>query len=674
MTSPYPHLLQPLDLGFTTLRNRVLMGSMHTGLEDKAKDFDKLAAYFEERSKGGVGLMVTGGFAPNWQGWLSPFGSKLSSRREVPRHLQVTEAVHRHGGKIALQLLHAGRYSYHPLSVSASAHKSPINPFKPSALSGWGVRRTISAYARAAELARKAGYDGVEIMGSEGYLINQFTCQRVNRRDDEWGGSIENRCRFPVEIIKAVRQAAGKDFIIIYRLSMADLVEGGNTWDEVVYQAKAVEDAGVTLLNTGIGWHEARVPTIVTSVPRAAFVFPTRKIRGEVKIPVIATNRINTPEVAEGLLAGGVCDMVSMARPLLADPAFVNKAAAGKAETINTCIACNQACLDHVFSLKRASCLVNPLACYETELVMVPTGKAKKLAVVGAGPAGLAFATYAAERGHAVTLIDQASEIGGEFNLAKQVPGKEEFHETLRYFGVKLKTTGVTLRLNTAASAESLKAEGFDEVVLATGISPRKPGIPGIDHPKAVSYVDVLKGKVKIGAKVAVIGAGGIGFDVSEFLVHEGNSPTLHPEHWYQEWGVDASLSATGALVEKQLSAPAREVYLLQRKDEALGKQLGKTSGWVHRAALKDKQVKMIGGVEYERIDDAGLHIKVKEQPRTLEVDHIVICAGQEPLRTLQAPLQAAGLTVHLIGGAHTAGELDAKRAIRQAAELAAVI
>ena len=673
-SAPYPHLLQPLDLGFTTLRNRVLMGSMHTGLEDKAKDFDKLAAYFEERSKGGVALMVTGGFAPNWQGWLSPFGSKLSAKREVPRHRPVTDAVHQHGSKIALQILHAGRYSYHPLSVSASAHKSPINPFKPWAMTGWGIRRTIAAYARCALLAREAGYDGIEIMGSEGYLINQFTTKQVNRRDDEWGGSIENRCRFPVEIVKAVRRAVGKDFIIVYRLSMLDLVEGGNTWDEVVYQAKAVEDAGVTLLNAGIGWHEARIPTIVTSVPRAAFAFPTQRIRGEVKIPVIATNRINVPEVGEDLISRGVCDMVSMARPLLADPAFVNKAAAGKAETINTCIACNQACLDHVFSLKRASCLVNPMACYETELVMKPVAQKKKLAVVGAGPAGLAFATYAAGRGHAVTLLDQAGEIGGQFNLAKQIPGKEEFHETLRYFGEQLKLTGVSVQLNTAATAESLKAGGYDEVVLATGISPRKPGIPGIDHPKAVSYVDVLKGNVKIGGKVAVIGAGGIGFDVSEWLVHAGESPTLHAEHWYKEWGVDATLTATGALVEKQLSAPAREVYLLQRKDEALGKNLGKTSGWVHRAALKDKQVRMIGGAEYERIDDAGLHIRIKGEPRTLAVDHVVICAGQEPLRALQAPLEAAGVKTHLIGGAHTAGELDAKRAIRQAAELAAAI
>ena len=674
MSQTYPHLLQPLDLGFTTLRNRVLMGSMHTGLEDKEKDFDKLAAYFAERSKGGVALMVTGGFSPNRQGWFYPFSSKLSSRSEVPRHRIVTDAVHQHGGKIALQILHAGRYSYHPLSVSASAHKSPINPFKPWAMTGWGIRRTIAAYARCALLAREAGYDGIEIMGSEGYLINQFTTQRVNRRDDEWGGSIENRCRFPVEIIKAVRRAVGKDFIIVYRLSMLDLVEGGNSWDEVVYQAKAVEDAGVTLLNAGIGWHEARIPTIVTSVPRAAFAFAPQRIRSEVKIPVVATNRINAPDVAEKLLAEGACDMVSMARPLLADPHFVNKAAAGQAASINTCIACNQACLDHTFQMKRASCLVNPLAGHETELVMKPATQAKKLAVVGAGPAGLAFACYAAERGHAVTLIDQASEIGGQFNLAKQIPGKEEFHETLRYFGERLKALGVTLQLGVKAEVENLKTQGFDEVVLATGITPRKPGIAGIDHPKAVSYVDVLKGRVTVGNRVAVIGAGGIGFDVSEYLVQGGESPTLHPEHWYREWGVDASLQTPGALIPKQLDAPAREVWLLQRKDEALGKHLGKTSGWVHRAALKDKQVKMLGGVNYERIDDAGLHITVKGEPRTLAVDHVVICAGQEPLRALQSPLESAGMRVHLIGGAHTAGELDAKRAIRQAAELAAVI
>jgi len=670
----YPRLLQPLDLGFTTLRNRVLMGSMHIGLEDKAKDFDKLAAYFGERSKGGVALMVTGGFSPNLQGWLYPFASKLSAKSEVPRHLEVTSEVHRHGGKIALQILHAGRYSYHPLSVSSSAHKSPINPFKPFAMSGWGIRRTIAAYARCALLARQAGYDGVEIMGSEGYLINQFTTQHVNRRDDEWGGSIENRCRLPVEIIKAVRKAVGPDFIIVYRLSMLDLVEGGNTWDEVVYQAKAIEDAGATLLNAGIGWHEARVPTIVTSVPRAAFAFAPQRLRGEVKIPVIATNRINTPEIAEGLLASGACDMVSMARPLLADPDFVNKAAAGKGNTINTCIACNQACLDHSFQAKRASCLVNPRGGFETEIVFKPVAAAKKLAVVGAGPAGLAFACYAAERGHAVTLIDKAAEIGGQFNMAKRIPGKEEFYETLRYFGERLKATGVTLRLGSEASAESLKAEGFDEVVLATGVLPRTPGIPGVDHAKVVSYIDVLMGRVQVGKKVAVVGAGGIGFDVSEFLVHQGESPTLHAEHWYREWGVDATLAARGGLLPKRLVPPAREVFLLQRKDEALGKNLGKTSGWVHRAALKDKRVQMLGGVSYERIDDAGLHITVKEQSRTLEVDHVVICAGQEPFRALQAPLEAAGVTVHLIGGAHTAGELDAKRAIRQAAELAMTI
>lgn len=674
MTTDYPHLLQALDLGYTTLKNRVLMGSMHTGLEDKAKDFDKLAAYFAERAKGGVGLMVTGGFSPNMQGWFYPFASKLSSRRELPRHQLVTSAVHQHGGKIAMQILHAGRYSYHPLSVSASRVQAPINPFKPFALSGWGVRRTIAAYARAAVLAREAGYDGVEIMASEGYLINQFTTPRVNQRDDEWGGNVENRCRFPVEIIKAVRRAVGKDFIIIYRLSMMDLVEGGNTWDEVVYQAKAVEDAGVTLLNAGIGWHEARIPTIVTSVPRAAFAFAPQRIRSEVKIPVIATNRINTPEIAEDLLARGVCDMVSMARPLLADPQFVNKAAAGRAATINTCIACNQACLDHTFQAKRASCLVNPRAGFETEIVFKPVALAKKLAVIGAGPAGLAFATYAAERGHAVTLIDQASEIGGQFNLAKRVPGKEEFFETLRYFGEQLKITGVRLQLNTVASADSLVAEGYDEVVLATGVLPRTPSIAGIDHPKVLSYIDVLTGRVTPGKTVAVVGAGGIGFDVSEFLVQAGESPTLHAEHWYREWGVDTSLRAQGGLVAKQLTPPAREVFLLQRKDEALGKNLGKTSGWVHRAALKDKRVQMLGGVSYERIDDAGLHITLKGQPRTLAVDHVVICTGQDPLRALEAPLKEAGVTVHLIGGAHTAGELDAKRAIRQAAELAMVI
>ena len=674
MNQPYPYLLQPLDLGYTTLKNRVLMGSMHMGLEDKARDFDKLAAYFAERAKGGVGLMVTGGFSPNMQGWLYPFASKLSSRSELPRHQLVTSAVHENGGKIAMQILHAGRYSYHPLSVSASRAQAPINPFKPFALSGWGVRRTIAAYARAAVLAREAGYDGVEIMGSEGYLINQFTTRQVNRREDEWGGNLENRCRFPVEIIKAVRRAVGKDFIIVYRLSMLDLVEGGNTWDEIVYQAQAVEDAGVTLLNAGIGWHEARVPTIVTSVPRAAFAFAPQRIRGEVKIPVIATNRINTPEIAEGLLASGACDMVSMARPLLADPEFVNKAAAGKAASINTCIACNQACLDHAFQAKRASCLVNPRAGFETEIVFKPVAQAKKLAVVGAGPAGLAFATYAAERGHVVTLIDKAVEIGGQFNLAKRVPGKEEFHETLRYFGEKLKSTGVTVQLGSSASVNSLMAEGYDEVVLATGVLPRTPGIAGIEHAKVVSYIDVLTGRVKVGNSVAVVGAGGIGFDVSEFLVQDGESATLHAEHWYREWGVDTTLSNPGGLAPKQLAAPAREVFLLQRKDEALGKNLGKTSGWVHRAALKDKRVQMLGGVSYERIDDAGLHITLNGKPRTLAVDHVVICAGQEPLRVLEAPLKHAGVIVHLIGGAHTAGELDAKQAIRQAAELAMVI
>jgi 2,4-dienoyl-CoA reductase (NADPH2) len=667
-TSPYPHLLQPLDLGFTTLKNRVLMGSMHTGLEDREKDFDKLTAYFVERAKGGVALMVTGGFSPNLEGWFYPFASKLTSRLELPRHKKLTHAVHEAGGKIAMQILHAGRYSYHPLSVSASAVKSPINPFKPRALTEWGILRQIRGFARAAKLAQQAGYDGVEIMGSEGYFINQFTCPRSNRRTDAWGGSVENRTRLPVEIIKAVREQVGPNFIVIYRLSMLDLVEGGNTWDDIIYQAKAVEAAGVTLLNTGIGWHEARVPTIVTRVPRAAFADVTAKLRPHVSIPVIATNRINTPDVAETLLENGACDMVSMARPLLADPFFVNKAAADKADRINTCIACNQACLDHVFQQKRASCLVNPRAAYESELLAQPVSQSKKLAVVGAGPAGLAFATEAAARGHHVTLFDQASEIGGQFNLAKQVPGKEEFYETLRYFQNRLLDTGVQVQLGKKVAAEDLQA--FDEVILATGIRPRTPTLSGVDHPKVLSYVQVLKGAT-VGKSVAVMGAGGIGFDVSEFLIQAGHSPTEHPTEWRKEWGVDLSVQTPGGLVPKEISPAARQVWLLQRKDEALGKRLGKTSGWAHRASLLDKGVTFMGGVEYVGIDDAGLHINIKGKPQTLAVDNVILCTGQEPLRDLHQPLEALGKTVYLIGGADVAGELDAKRAIRQATELA---
>ena len=671
--TPYPHLLEPLDLGFTTLRNRVLMGSMHTGLEDKVKDFPKLAAYFRERAAGGVGLIVTGGFSPNMEGWLYPMASKLSSRRELGRHRQVTDAVHEEGGKICLQLLHAGRYSYHPLSVSASSAKAPINPFRPRGLSTWGIWRQIKAYARAAKLAKEAGYDGVEIMASEGYFLNQFTCPRTNQRKDEWGGPVENRCRLPVEVVKHVREAVGEDFIIVYRLSMLDLVEGGNTWDEIVYQGKAVEAAGATLINTGIGWHEARVPTIVTSVPRAAFVDVTHRMKAELSIPVITTNRINDPQVGEDIIASGKADMVSMARPLLADAAFVNKAAAGKADEINVCIACNQACLDHTFQLKRASCLVNPRACYETELNFEPVTTAKSIAVVGAGPAGLAFSVEAAKRGHKVTLIERAEEVGGQFNMAKRIPGKEEFDHSLRYFERQLELAGVTVQLGTEATAESLLAGGYDEVVLATGVSPRVPQIDGIDHEKVLIYTDVLRHNAPVGKTVAVVGAGGIGFDVSEFLVQD-ESPTLDLKAWQAEWGVDMTVSAPGGLLPKQPEPPARTVYLLQRKDEKLGKRLGKTSGWVHRTSLIDKQVQMMGNVSYERIDDEGLHLFVGDEPKTLAVDHVVICAGQEPLRELVEGLEAGGASVHLIGGADVAAELDAKRAIRQASELAAVI
>lgn len=672
MSQNYPHLMEPLDLGFTTLRNRVLMGSMHVGLEDREKDVPKFAAYLAARAKGGVGLIVTGGVSPSRTGWLYPLAGKLTNKKEVSKHRVLTDAVHREGGKIALQLLHAGRYSYHPLQVSASRVKSPINPFTPRALTRIGIHMTIKDFAAAAKKAREAGYDGVEIMGSEGYLLNQFICPRTNKRKDKWGGSIENRARLPLEIVKAVRKAAGKDFIVVYRLSLMDLVEGGNTHEEIVYIAKELEKAGVNILNTGIGWHEARVPTIVTSVPRAAFGFVTAKVKKELKIPVVASNRINTPEVAEQLIAEGSCDMVSMARPLLADPDFVIKAAQGRADEINTCIACNQACLDHTFSLKRASCLVNPRACYETELVAKPLARKKKLAVVGAGPAGLAFSTEAARRGHDVTLFDASDRIGGQFNVAASIPGKEEFHETRRYFGRQIELTGVRLQLNTRVSAEDLK--GFDEVILATGIVPRKPGIPGVDHPMVLNYLDVLLHKKPVGKRVAVIGAGGIGFDVSEYLVEDGHSPTQHPEEWMKEWGIDATLSTRGALIPKQSSAPARQVWLLQRKDESLGKRLGRTSGWVHRQVLKDKKVEFMQGVSYDRIDDQGLHITIKGKPQLLAVDNVVICAGQESLRELEAPLTSAGITVHRVGGADVAAELDAKRAIRQATELALTI
>jgi len=670
--SPYPHLLAPLDLGFTTLRNRVLMGSMHTGLEDHAKDFPKLAAYFAERARGGVGLMVTGGISPNLVGWLKPFSGKLSWSWEIRRHRLVTAAVHADGGKICMQILHAGRYGYHPLSVSASRIKAPINPFTPRALSARGVERQIAAFAHSAKLAREAGYDGVEVMGSEGYLINQFLSPRTNHRRDAWGGDAAQRMRFAVEIVRRVREACGPDFIVIYRLSMLELVPDGSDWDEIVAQAKAVQAAGATLINTGIGWHEARVPTIATSVPRAAFAGVTAKLKPHVQLPLIATNRINMPEVAERILASGQADMVSMARPLLADPDWVNKARTGHSERINTCIACNQACLDHVFENRKASCLVNPRACAETELNFTPTTSPKRIAVVGAGPAGLACATLTAERGHQVTLFDASSEIGGQFNLAKRIPGKEEFHETLRYFSARLRDTGVAVRLGHTVAAPELA--DFDEVVIATGISPRQADFPGAEHAKALGYLDVLSGKVVPGAKVAIIGAGGIGFDVAEFLVHHGDSPSLDPQRWMAEWGVAAHFEGRGGLAPPQPEAPARQVWLLQRSPGRPGAKLGKTTGWIHRATLKAKGVQMLGGVEYLGLDDAGLRIRSDGQELTLPVDHVVICAGQQPRREIADALTAAGRTPHLIGGAHTASELDAKRAIAQAAQLAAVL
>jgi 2,4-dienoyl-CoA reductase (NADPH2) len=661
------------------LRNRVLMGSMHTGLEDRARDFPKLAAYFAERARGGVALMVTGGFAPNVEGWLAPFGSRLATRAQASRHRVITGAVHAEGGKIALQVLHAGRYGYSPFSVAPSRIKSPITPFTPREISARGIERQIRCFVRAAVLAREARYDGVEVMGSEGYFINEFLAAHTNKRDDAWGGSYENRMRLPVEIVRRTREAVGRDFIIVYRLSMLDLVPEGQSWDEVVMLAKAVERAGATLINTGIGWHEARVPTIATSVPRGAFAWVTRKLKGEVGIPLIATNRINTPEVAESILAEGAADMVSMARPLLADPAFVLKAAAGRADEINTCIACNQACLDHVFQNKLASCLVNPRACHETELVYRPAAARKRIAVVGAGPAGLACATVLAERGHEVHLFDAAHEIGGQFNMAKRIPGKEEFHETLRYFARRIEIVGVRLELGRRVAAPDLR--GFDEVVLATGVAPRDPRIPGQDDGVArgqvLSYVDVLLHRKPVGARVAIVGAGGIGFDVAEYLVHEGHSPTLDPELWRREWGVADPSAVRGGVVAPAPGPAARRAYLLQRKASAVGKGLGKTTGWIHRAALRMKRVEMIGGVNYEGIDARGLlvsHGEKRQDARLLEVDTIVLCAGQEPLRELEAPLKALGLSTHLIGGADVASELDAKRAIDQGSRLAAAL
>ena len=674
MPTSYPHLLQPLDLGFTTLRNRVIMGSMHVGLEEAKNGFERMAAFYAERARGGVGLIVTGGIAPNDEGAPFPGGSRLTTQEEADQHKVVTEAVHREGGKIALQILHFGRYAYHPGLVGPSAIKAPISPATPRALTSDEVVKTIDDYARCAALAQSAGYDGVEVMGSEGYLINEFIAARTNQREDEWGGAYENRIRFPIEIVRRVRERVGPNFIIIYRLSMLDLVEGGSTFEEVVQLAKAIEAAGATILNTGVGWHEARIPTIATKVPRAAFAWVTQKMKGHVGIPLVATNRINTPEVAEGLLAEGFCDMVSMARPLLADAFFVQKAAEGRADEINTCIGCNQACLDHTFGGKITSCLVNPRACHETLLNFLPTTQTKRIAVVGAGPAGLSFATYSAERGHDVTLFESSPDVGGQFNVAKKVPGKEEFYETLRYFRKQLQLTGVKTRFNHRVTAQELIDGQFDEVVLATGVSPRTPPIEGIDHPKVINYLDVIRDGKPVGKVVAIIGAGGIGFDVAEFLTHAGESASLNPAKFYAEWGIDTHYANRGGIMPADLEKSPRQVYLLQRKASKVGDGLGKTTGWIHRTGLKNRAVNMIAGVTYDKVDDAGLHITVGGEQKLIPADTVVLCAGQDPLRELQAELQAAGCKVHLIGGADVAAELDAKRAIKQGAELAAAI
>lgn len=673
--SAYPHLLKPLDLGFTTLKNRVLMGSMHIGLEEAPQGYERMAAFYAERAKGDVGLIVTGGVSPNDDGVVFSHGTKLDTVEEAEKHKVITQAVHEAGGKIAMQILHTGRYSYQANNVAPSAIQAPINPIKPKALSSAEVQQTIDDFANCAKLAQYAGYDGVEIMGSEGYLINEFIAARTNHRDDEWGGSYENRIRFPIEIVKRTRALVGENFIIIYRLSMLDLVEGGSSIEEVIQLAKEIEKAGATIINTGIGWHEARIPTIATKVPRAAFTWVTEKLKGEVSIPLVTSNRINTPEMAEHVLASGHADMVSMARPMLADAEFVLKASEGRSDEINTCIGCNQACLDHIFSMKIATCLVNPRACYETELIFKDAQVQKNIAVIGAGPAGLSFAVYAADRGHQVKIFEASHQIGGQFNIAKTVPGKEEFYETLRYFARQIELRpNIELILNHKATYEELSQANFDEIVVATGVTPRQLQFEGIDHPKVLSYLQVLKERVPVGQRVAIIGAGGIGFDTAEYLTHEGESGSLNPEKFYEEWGIDTQYEHVGGLKQPKVETSEREIYLLQRKTAVVGAGLGKTTGWIHRAGLKNRQVKMLAGVQYNKVDDQGLHITIDGQPSVLEVDHVVICAGQESYTAMYDQLKTEGKNVHLIGGAKEAGELDAKRAIRQGAELAAVL
>lgn len=670
----YKHIFEPLDLGFTTLKNRILMGSMHTGLEEEKNGIERIATYYAERAKGGVGLIVTGGISPNIQGWTGPFAARMSKEKHALEHQKITEAVHKEGGKICMQILHSGRYGYHPLNVAPSKIKAPINPFKPFKLTHSGIKRTIKDFVNSAELSQLAGYDGVEIMGSEGYLINQFIAKRTNKRTDAWGGNYENRMRLPIEIVKQIRESVGPNFIIIYRLSMLDLVENGSSWEEILQLGKEIEKAGATIINTGIGWHEARIPTIATSVPRAAFTWVTQKMKAEIKIPLITSNRINMPETAEKILAEGHADMISMARPFLADPEWVNKAMAEKEDEINTCIGCNQACLDHVFQRKVASCLVNPRACHETELNYFPTKNKKKIAVIGAGPAGLSAATIAAQRGHFVTLFDADSEIGGQFNMAKKIPGKEEFYETLRYFKRQLELHHVSVKLNTKVTIENLQNSDFDEIVIATGIQPRDLKIEGINHPKVLSYIDVLKYKKTVGKRVAVIGAGGIGFDVSEYLSHTGESTSQNIDAWLQEWGIDKTLQSRAGIegMKPSFEKSPREIFMFKRSKGKFGENLGKTTGWIQRANLKKKNVQFIGEVDYQKIDDNGLHYAQNQENKILEVDNIIICAGQIPLKELYQPLVDLGKKVHVIGGADVASELDAKRAINQGARLAA--